>query len=152
MLITAAGVSTPCRLNKTQQSNLLVLLTTCNHVLQMTPDNATRAIDDDDGSRLNAAGPQHTTPNVGVRPAWPALLLWSYGAFYLFCYTSLTCNIPQTRTTLRHTIGKPEHISKCTKAVCPPCADLGVVSLHRDMVQRDNDRDNMIETGQQRMP
>ena len=107
----------------------------CNDVLQMTPDNAgstttTTTTTDHD---LNAAGPQHTTPNVGASRskasiAWPALLL----------QILQTRNLPQTRTTLRHTVGTHEHICRCIKAVCPLRADLGVVSLHHDMVQRDN--------------
>ena len=106
----------------------------CNDVLQITPDNAgsttTTTTTDHD---LNAAGPQHTTPNVGASRseasiAWPALLL----------QILQTRNLPQTRTTLRHTVGTHEHICRCIKAVCPLRADLGVVSLHHDMVQRDN--------------
>ena len=71
----------------------------CNHVLQMTTDNVgstttTTTMDHD----LNAAGPQHTTPNVGASlseasKAWPALLL----------QILQTRNLPQTCTTLRHT-------------------------------------------------
>ena len=64
----------------------------------------------------------------GARPILPGLLF--YNKF-------LTCNIQQTRTTLRHTIGTPERILSAPKALCPPRADLGVVPLHRDMVQRD---------------
>ena len=67
----------------------------------MTPDNAgyttTTTTTDHD---LNAAGPQHTTPNVGASLseasiAWPALLLQMLQ----------TRNLLQTRTTLRHTVG-----------------------------------------------
>ena len=80
----------------------------CNDVLQMTPDNAgstttTTTTTDHD---LNAAGPQHTTPNVGASRskasiAWPALLL----------QILQTRNLPQTCTTLRHTVvGTHGHI------------------------------------------